>query len=109
MSVGSYSAPRATALGRLRGRGDRGYLGLGVSTLYLSVIVLIPLAAVVAKAFSSGTGTFFDSVTNSVELGALGTTLLASLIVAAIGAVMGTLVAWVQVRAGTPASAWSTA
>ena len=64
----------------------------------MSVIVLIPLAAVVAKAFSSGVGTFFDSVTSSVELGALGTTLLASLIVAGIGAVMGTLVAWVQVR-----------
>ena len=98
MSVTAYSAPRATALGRLRGRAGSGRLGLGLSTLYLSVIVLIPLAAVVAKAFSSGAGTFLDSVTTSVELDALGTTLLASLIVAAIGAVMGTLVAWVQVR-----------
>lgn len=69
-----------------------------MSTLYLSVVVLIPLAAVVAKGFSGGLGTFFDSVTNSTALGALGATLLASLVVAVIGAAMGTLVAWVQVR-----------
>ena len=102
MGVSSYTAPRATALARLRGRPGHGRLGLGVSTLYLSVIVLIPLAAVVAKGFSQGVGTFFDSVTSSVELTALGTTLLASLAVAIVGALMGTLVAWVQVRDSYP-------
>jgi sulfate/thiosulfate transport system permease protein len=102
VAISTYTAPRATARGRLRGRAGKGGLGLGVSTLYLSVIVLIPLAAVVAQAFSSGAGTFLDSVTSGVELSALGTTLLASLIVAAIGAVMGTLVAWVQVRDDFP-------
>jgi sulfate transport system permease protein len=77
-------------------------LGLGVATLYLSLIVLIPLAAVVAKAFSSGIGTFFDSVTNSVAISALETTLGFSLVVAVINAVMGTLVAWVLVRDSFP-------
>ena len=64
----------------------------------MSVIVLIPLAAVVANAFSDGLGGFWDSVTGSVALTALGVTLGASAVVAAIGAVMGTLVAWVLVR-----------
>ena len=64
----------------------------------MSLIVLIPLAAVAVKAVSSGLGTFWDSVTNSVALDALAITLGAGLIVAAIGAVMGTLVAWVLVR-----------
>jgi sulfate transport system permease protein len=64
----------------------------------MSVIVLIPLAAVAVKAVSSGLGTFWDSATNPVALKALGVTLLISLVVAAIGAVMGTLVAWVLVR-----------
>jgi sulfate transport system permease protein len=82
----------------LRGRAGEGRLGLGLATLYLSVIVLIPLAAVVAKAFSGGIAEFFDSVTTGVTLQALGVTLLTSLAVAAVGAVMGTLVAWVQVR-----------
>jgi sulfate transport system permease protein len=66
--------------------------------LYMSVIVLIPLAAVVVKAVAQGPSTFFSSVTNSYTLTALGVTLGASLVVAAIGAVMGTLIAWVLVR-----------
>ena len=64
----------------------------------MSVIVLIPLAAVAVKAFSQGLGAFWSSVTNSVALSALGATVGVSLVVAAIGAVMGTLVAWVLVR-----------
>lgn len=64
----------------------------------MSVIVLIPLAAVAVKAFSGGLGTFWTSATSTFALKALGVTLLISLIVAAIGAVMGTLVAWVLVR-----------
>jgi len=66
--------------------------------IYLSVFVLIPLAAVVVKAVTQGPSAFFDTVTNSVALTTLGITLGASLVVAAIGAVMGTLVAWVLVR-----------
>jgi sulfate transport system permease protein len=42
--------------------------------------------------------TFWHSVTTPLALKAIGVTLLVSLIVAAIGAVMGTLVAWVLVR-----------
>jgi sulfate transport system permease protein len=71
---------------------------LGLSTLYLSVIVLIPLAAVTVKAISQSPSAFWDSVTNPLVLKALATTLVASLLVAAIGAVMGTVVAWVLVR-----------
>jgi sulfate/thiosulfate transport system permease protein len=64
----------------------------------VSVIVLIPLAAVVVNAVSQGLGGFWSSVTTGVALTALAVTLGASLIVAAIGAVTGTLVAWVLVR-----------
>ena len=38
----------------------------------MSVIVLIPLAAVVVKAFIQGLGTFWDAVTTTVSLRALG-------------------------------------
>jgi sulfate transport system permease protein len=67
-------------------------------TLYLSVIVLIPLAAVAVKAIGQSPGSFWASVTNGPVLMALAVTLGASLLVAAIGAVMGTIVAWVLVR-----------
>jgi sulfate transport system permease protein len=64
----------------------------------MSVIVLIPLAAVTVKAVSSGLGTFWSSVTNSFAVSTLEVTLGTSVLVAAISAVMGTLVAWVLVR-----------
>jgi sulfate transport system permease protein len=66
--------------------------------LYLGVIVLIPLAAVVAKAVSQSPSSFWDSITNPTSLKALAITLAAALLTAAVGAVMGTLVAWVLVR-----------
>jgi len=79
-----------------------GGLWLGLAMLYLSVIVLIPLAAVAAKAFSGGLGSFWDAISNPVALQALAVTLGASLLVGAIGAVMGTVVAWVLVRDSFP-------
>ncbi len=65
--------------------------------------MLIPLAAVAVKAFSGGLSTFWDSVTSPLAIRALAITLVVSLIVAAIGAVTGTLVAWVLVRDQFPA------
>ncbi len=75
---------------------------MGLATLYLSLIVLIPLAAVAVKAFSSGLGTLWSSISNPLALKALAVTMVASLVVAAIAAVMGTLVAWVLVRDDFP-------
>jgi sulfate transport system permease protein len=69
----------------------------------MSVIVLIPLAAVVANAASQGLGSFWTSITGSVALTALAVTLGASVVVAVIGAAMGTIVAWVLVRDEFPA------
>ncbi|HWD76416.1 MAG TPA: sulfate ABC transporter permease subunit CysT [Solirubrobacteraceae bacterium] len=71
---------------------------MGLATLYLSVIVLIPLAAVTVKAVAQSPASFWASVTNPVALKALAVTIGASLLVAAIGAVMGTIIAWVLVR-----------
>jgi sulfate transport system permease protein len=64
----------------------------------MSVIVLIPLAAVAVNAFEQGLAGFWDSVTSPLALKALGVTIGVSLLVAAIGAVMGMLIAWVLVR-----------
>ena len=73
-------------------------LGVGVATLYLSLIVFIPLAAIVAKAFSQGWAGFWQAVTTPEALAALRLTLVLGLLVAAVNAVVGTLIAWVLVR-----------
>ena len=73
-------------------------LGVGVATVWLSVIVLLPLAAVCARSLDGGLDAFWTAVTRPAALAALRLSLLASLAVAAINAVAGTLVAWVLVR-----------
>jgi sulfate transport system permease protein len=83
---------------RTRRRLSAGALGLGVTTLWLSLIVLLPLAAVVAKSLDGGTGAFWHAVSSRQARSALEFTLGVSLVVAAINAAMGTLVAWVLVR-----------
>jgi sulfate transport system permease protein len=65
---------------------------------YLSVIVMLPLAAVAVKSVDGGLSKFFDVVTGPQALASLKLTLIASLIVVAINAVTGTLIAWVLVR-----------
>jgi sulfate transport system permease protein len=73
-------------------------LGGGIAMAYLSLIVLIPLAAVVDKSLEDGLDTFWAAVTNEQALAALKLSLVASGVVAAINAVTGTLIAWVLVR-----------
>jgi sulfate transport system permease protein len=66
--------------------------------LWLSILVLLPLAAVVAKAGGDGWSTFWHNATDKQALDALRLTVLSSLGVAVVNAVMGTLIAWVLVR-----------
>jgi sulfate transport system permease protein len=73
-------------------------LGGGIAMAYLSLMVLIPLAAVVDKSLEDGFATFWAAVTNEQALAALKLSLIASAAVAAINAVVGTLIAWVLVR-----------
>jgi sulfate/thiosulfate transport system permease protein len=71
---------------------------LGLATLYLSFVVVIPLAAVIWRGTGLGWSGFWAAVTTPEARYALILTVVASLIVAAVNAVMGTLIAWVIVR-----------
>jgi sulfate transport system permease protein len=73
-------------------------LARGFVTTYLTVLVLIPIAALVAKSTDEGWSGFWDAVTNPMAVDALRVTLIAAFAVAAINAVAGTLIAWVLVR-----------
>jgi sulfate transport system permease protein len=70
----------------------------GVAVTYLSLVVLIPFAALVTKAFAGGPGAFWDAVTQREALDALGLTLLCALVGALFNAVAGLATAWVLVR-----------
>jgi sulfate transport system permease protein len=78
--------------------GTIGPLGIGVAVLWLSVIVLLPLAAMTFTALSGGVGDLWEAITAPAALAALRVTLIASAVVAVVNVVMGTLVAWVLVR-----------
>src|SRR4051812_28017350 len=91
--------PRARHL-RLPGVGAG--LGRGVVVLYLSFFVLLPLAALLDKSLSEGLGHFWDQVTSGQAKQSLQLILVCSLIVVAINAVFGTIVAWLLVRDNFP-------
>jgi len=79
----------------LRPSRSRPALAGGLSTLYLSFIVLLPLAAL---AWRAAGGSFWSTVSGPQAVSALELTLVASLAVASVNAVFGTLIAWVLVR-----------
>jgi sulfate/thiosulfate transport system permease protein len=92
--VATARAPLSRVVPRLGGPG----LTRGLVVGYLSLMVLLPIAAVVSRSFADGLGSFWDAVTAPQGVAALKLTLIASLIVVAINAVAGTVIAWVLVR-----------
>src|SRR6266516_4184003 len=93
------SGPTAIAL-PARGfrRPSGGGLARGVAMGYLSVIVLLPLAAVAARSVGGGLAGFWRAVSGPEAVAALELTVIVALIVAILNAVTGTLIAWVLVR-----------
>ncbi|MEA2219417.1 MAG: sulfate/thiosulfate transport system permease protein [Solirubrobacteraceae bacterium] len=99
---------RAEPLALPRRRGGR-WLGAGgpaiggaLATAYLSLVVLLPLAAVVAESTTGGVAAFWQAVTGPQAVAAMRFTVLVSLAVVAVNIVTGTLVAWVLVRDDFP-------
>jgi sulfate transport system permease protein len=66
--------------------------------LWLSLLVLIPLAAVVVKAFGGGWSGFWHAVTAEQAMGSIRLTVGTSVAITVVNAVMGTVIAWVLVR-----------
>ena len=87
-----------TAAGAPASKREGSLFSRGVVVTYLSLLVLIPLAAVVWQSTQDGLGGFIRAITNPQALAALRLTFLASLVVVAINVVAGTLIAWVLVR-----------
>jgi len=95
------ASPRAGI--RLPGLGAG--LGRGTVVLYLSLIVLLPLAAVVNQSLEGGLSAFWTAVTSPQALASLKLTVVCSLIVVVINAIFGTIIAWILVRDEFPGKA----
>jgi sulfate transport system permease protein len=84
------------------GRRGTTSLRIGVATLWLSVIVLLPLAAIVWQSAKGGWAAFVFAVTSPSALESFRVTLTISSVVTVINVLFGTLVAWVLVRDDFP-------
>ncbi|GIF96211.1 sulfate ABC transporter permease subunit CysT [Catellatospora citrea] len=73
-------------------------LGLGVAMMWFSLLVLIPLAAVVVTASAGGWSAFWQAVTNEQTAAAIELTVGTAFAVTVVNIVMGTMIAWVLVR-----------
>lgn len=104
MEAGTLTRSRAPRVG-LRLPGIGAGLGRGMVVLYLSLIVLLPLAALTDQALSQGLGHFWEQVTQPQAVKSLKLTLGASLIVVIINAFFGTILAWLLVRDEFPGKA----
>jgi sulfate/thiosulfate transport system permease protein len=77
-------------------------IGGALATAYLSLVVLIPLAAVVAESTTGGWSSFWRAVSGEQAVAAMRFTVVVSLVVVAVNIVTGTLIAWVLVRDDFP-------
>jgi sulfate transport system permease protein len=91
------------AAATLRARGLAGQrtssaLSLGFVTGFLSLIVALPIAALVWASTNDGASSFWDAISSAEGVAALKLTLVAAAVVALANALFGTLIAWVLVR-----------
>jgi len=73
-------------------------LTLGFTLFYLSIIVLLPIAALVIKTFGLSWKEFWELATNERAMAAYKLSLGASFVAALANAIFGSLLAWVLVR-----------
>src|SRR5438067_8098155 len=78
------------------------HLSLGITVFYLSVLVVVPLAACFTKTASLSWGQFVDAVWTRRALAAYALTFGCSFAAALVNVVLGLLLAWVLVRYDFP-------
>jgi sulfate/thiosulfate transport system permease protein len=81
---------------------DRVSLPWLVTVGYLTLMLLLPMAALLTKSIRVGPAEFWRIATSPIALSAYDVTFFTSLAAALINGVMGTLVAWVLVRYSFP-------
>jgi len=98
----SKPIPESITRSILRGNPWIRRLLITLVVIYVGGLILAPIAALTIGAFKEGLGSFFSSLGQPDVLYAFWLTLMISLIVVAVHAIFGTMVAWVLVRDRLP-------
>jgi sulfate transport system permease protein len=102
MATVTLDAPARSPRPRRAGSGSTltagSALGLGIAITWFSLLVLIPLSAIVVAASERGWSGYVDTITSPQTMAAVRLTVGQSLLVTLVNIVMGTLIAWVLVR-----------
>jgi sulfate transport system permease protein len=77
-------------------------LGLGLAVVWFSLLVLIPLLAVLVQASAGGWSAFARTLTSPATAYAVIFTVIEAVVVTVINVVVGTVIAWVLVRDDFP-------
>ena len=77
-------------------------LALGYTLVYLSILILLPLAALILKASELGFGQIVDIALGERSVVAFRVTFVSSLLAATVNAFFGLIVAWILVRYSFP-------
>ncbi len=80
------------------GRVARRAGGPALAVTYLSLLVLLPVAALISNAFSDGWSAFWTAISNPEAVAALKLTLVAAALVAVVNSIAGLAIAFVLVR-----------
>ncbi|MFD1825630.1 MULTISPECIES: sulfate ABC transporter permease subunit CysT [Mumia] len=73
-------------------------VGLGIALIWFSILVMLPLSAVVLTTAEGGWATFVDTISQPQTWAAITLTVGEALVVTLTNVVFGTLIAWVLVR-----------
>lgn len=93
------SITTATRTGRVRKRVLPGFgLTMGVTLLYMVLIILLPIGALLLKAYGLGPAEFWRVISQPRAIATYQVTLTAAAIATLINALLGLLLAWVLVR-----------
>src|SRR5882757_11071067 len=98
MTAGLAPTPEAAPPSRLGRRHGTTSLRVGAATVWLSIIVLLPLAAIVWQSAGGGWRAFWSAVTSNSAIESFRVTLTISFAVAVINSFFGLLIAWVLTR-----------
>ena len=73
-------------------------LTLGITVLMVSLLILIPLASVLAYSFKLSPSEFFELITKKNVVSAFRTSILCSFVAALVNSIFGLILAWVLVK-----------